>query len=84
MTDSTGRGWTDEAELLTQALEAGSGPLRDGWQDPDENVVVVDGTIRAAAWDEGYERGVAGDYRETVGADTSETKVRGRAGGGVA
>jgi hypothetical protein len=73
------RGWTDDAELLTQALEAGADAYRrgSGYLDPDENNVTVDGTydatavlnfIRAAVWDEGYEKGVSDqgiDERDT-------------------
>jgi hypothetical protein len=74
------RDWTDDAELLTQALEAGADAYLpgSGYQSPDQTVVTVDGTydatavlnfIRAAVWDEGYEKGVADqgiDERDTA------------------
>jgi hypothetical protein len=57
------RGWTDGAELLTRALEAGADAYmrHSGYQSPDEDYVTIDGTydatvvlnfIRAAARDE--------------------------------
>jgi hypothetical protein len=45
------RGWTDDAELLTQALEAAADAYLpgSGYQSPDQTVVTVDGTYDATA-----------------------------------
>jgi hypothetical protein len=43
------RSWTDDAELLTRALEAGSDPSWGGYQSPDHDVVTIDGTYDATA-----------------------------------
>jgi hypothetical protein len=62
----TERDWTDDAELLARALDAGEDSRRSGWQRPEGNRVVIDGdydatavlnVIRAAAWDEGFDAG---------------------------
>jgi hypothetical protein len=68
------RDWTDDAELLARALDAGENNYRSGWQEPDGNDVTIDGTydasavlnfIRAAAWDEGFDAGARDAAYET-------------------